>query len=177
MLSYDDVYEIGQLGKPHGVKGEISFRFSDDVFDRADADYLFVEVEGLLVPFFIEEYRFKGDTLALMKFCDIDSADAAKELNGCRVYFERSLVPDDEPLSWAEIIGYSIVDADTGLEVGRLQSVDDSTLNLLFEVESPDAGPLLLPAADDLIQEVDHGKREIRLTIPNGLLPQTDTEE
>ena len=50
MFNYDDLYEIGTLGKPHGVKGEIAFRFSDDVFDRADADYLFVEVDGLPVP-------------------------------------------------------------------------------------------------------------------------------
>ena len=86
MFNYDDLYEIGTLGKPHGVKGEIAFRFSDDVFDRADADYLFVEVDGLPVPFFIEEYRFKSDSLALMKFSGVDTADDAQELNGCRDY-------------------------------------------------------------------------------------------
>jgi len=172
MISYDDVYEIGVLGKPHGVKGEIAFRFDDDVFDRADADYLFIEVEGLLVPFFIEEYRFKGDTLALMKFCDIDSANDAQELNGCRVFFERALAPDDDTLSWAEIIGYSIIDDGTGKEVGRLQAVDESTINLLFEVEMPGVEePVLLPAAEELIQDVDHENRRIRLTIPDGLLP------
>ncbi|MFC2264720.1 MAG: 16S rRNA processing protein RimM, partial [Prevotella conceptionensis] len=30
----DNFYKIGKLGKPHGVKGEISFHFDDDIFDR-----------------------------------------------------------------------------------------------------------------------------------------------
>ena len=36
----DDVFKIGRLGKTHGVKGELSFHFTDDVFDRVDADYI-----------------------------------------------------------------------------------------------------------------------------------------
>ena len=178
MFNYDDLYEIGTLGKPHGVKGEIAFRFSDDVFDRADADYLFVEVDGLPVPFFIEEYRFKSDSLALMKFSGVDTADDAQELNGCSVLFERSQTPDDDLLSWAEIIGYTIIDASTDREVGRLLAVDDTPITLLFEVEVAGTDePVLLPAAEELIADVDRDRREIRLTIPDGLLPSNPTQE
>ena len=61
MKRREDVYKIGRLGKPHGVKGEISFNFDDDIFDREDADYIILDIDGILVPFFIEEYRFKND--------------------------------------------------------------------------------------------------------------------
>ena len=44
MITLNDVYRIGTLGKPHGVKGEIAFPFDDDVFDREDADYLFIQI-------------------------------------------------------------------------------------------------------------------------------------
>ena len=57
MIRQEEVFKIGKIGKPHGVKGEVAFRFSDDVFDRVDADYLILEVDGILVPFLIEEYR------------------------------------------------------------------------------------------------------------------------
>ena len=80
-----DAFRIGRIGKPHGVRGEVSMQFSDDVFDRTDADYVFLKVDGLLVPFFIEEYRFRSDETVLMKFCDIDDADHARELTGCEV--------------------------------------------------------------------------------------------
>ena len=68
MIKNEDVYRIGKLGKPHGVQGEISFLFTDDVFDRVEADYLLLSIDGILVPFFIEEYRFKSAENALVKF-------------------------------------------------------------------------------------------------------------
>ena len=82
MIKREEVYKIGVLGKPHGVKGEILFRFTDDVFDQCDADYLVLNMEGILVPFFMEEYRFRSDEVALMKFCDIDTEERARELTG-----------------------------------------------------------------------------------------------
>lgn len=111
MIRREEVYKIGKLGKPHGVKGEISFMFDDDVFDRVDADYLVLDVDGILVPFFIEEYRFRSDESALMKFEDIDTQDKARDLTGDEVYFPRSLSDGgDENVSWAEIFGFEVVD-------------------------------------------------------------------
>ena len=54
MIKEEDVYKIGRIGKPHGVSGEVTLRFSDDVFDRVDADYVVLLVDGILVPLFIE---------------------------------------------------------------------------------------------------------------------------
>ena len=56
MIEESSVYKIGVLTRTHGVRGEISFTFSDDVWDRADADYLVLLIDGILVPFFLEEY-------------------------------------------------------------------------------------------------------------------------
>ena len=104
MIREDEVYKIGKIGKPHGVKGEVSLMFSDDVFDRVDADYLVLMVDGILVPFFFEEYRFKSGETALVKFCDIDT------------------------------------------------------------------GEILIPAAEDFIISVEADKRQIRVSLPDGLL-------
>ena len=98
MIKQEEVYRIGRIGKTHGVKGELSFLFDDDVFDRVDCDYLVLDVDGILVPFFIEEYRFKSDSNAIVKFCDVDTQPRAAELTGCDVYFPRALADeDDEP--------------------------------------------------------------------------------
>ena len=51
----------------------------DDIFDRTDADYLVLELDNIMVPFFIEEYYFKTDTTALIKFEGIDTLERAKE--------------------------------------------------------------------------------------------------
>lgn len=171
MVNREDVFKIGRLGKPHGVKGEISFQFDDDVFDRVDADYLFVEIEGLLVPFFMEEYRFRSDDVALMTFEGIDTEDKASELTGCDVYFPRSLADSDDAtnVSKAEIIGYHVIDANTDKVVGTINAIDDSTVNLLFDVNTG-KDDVLIPANPELIKEIDRKARTITISIPEGLL-------
>ena len=82
MIKAEEVYRIGKIGKPHGVKGEVSLMFTDDVFDRVDADYLVLMIDGILVPFFFEEYRFKSGETALVKFIGIDTKEQAQELTG-----------------------------------------------------------------------------------------------
>jgi len=172
MIKPEDVFQIGRIGKPHGVKGEVSFHFTDDIFDRTDSDYLILEVDGILVPFFMDEYRFRSDETALISFCDIDSQEKARELTGCPVFFLRSEVPadDDEELTWAQIIGFSILNDATDEVVGTLESVDDSTINTLFEVRTPEGQNVLLPANEDLITDVNTSDRTISLIIPDGLL-------
>lgn len=121
MISSESVYKIGRIGKSHGVKGEVSFQFSDDIFDRVDAEYLILEIDGILVPFFMEEYRFRNDSICLVKFCDVDTQQQASELTGCNVYFPRELAEtDDEMPSLSELVGFCIVDAETKNVIGTI---------------------------------------------------------
>ena len=167
MIRREDVYRIGKLGKTHGVRGEISFLFDDDVFDRVDANYLILSIDDILVPFFIEEYRFKTDSNALMKFEGIDTQDRARELTGCEVYFPHELADSDEDtISWAAIVGFDITDADSNRTIGRIAAVDDSTINILFELEDG----RLIPASEDLITAIDQQARTITMRLPDGLL-------
>lgn len=176
MIRQEDVFKIGRLGKGHGVKGEITFQFSDDVFDRVDADYVVLSVEGILVPFYFEEYRFRSDEVALVKFCDIDTEEQARELTGCDVFFPHALADtdDDAPLTYAQLVGYTVLETPsssaTPAPVGTITAIDDQTLNVLFTVRRPDGTEVLLPASDDLITAVDREARTITMTIPEGLL-------
>ena len=170
MIKKETVYKIGKIGKPHGVDGEVSFHFDDDIFDRVNADYLILDIDGILVPFFLDEYRFKNDETALVRFTDIDSQERVRELTGCDVYFPREHVDTDgEELSWAAIVGFKVIDERTGKVVGEIHSVDDSTINTLFCLLTPDGTDLLIPASDDLIVEVDAEHQAITMNLPEGL--------
>jgi len=167
MIKEDEVYKIGRLGKTHGVRGEISFLFDDDVFDRMDADYLILRVDGILVPFFLEEYRFKSDANAIVKFDGIDTQERARELTGCDVFFPRSLAEgNDGDISWSILVGFDILEDDSGKIVGKIAAIDDATMNILFELEDG----RLIPASDDLITAIDQQARTIIMHIPEGLL-------
>ena len=151
MIRPEEVYRIGRLGKAHGIKGEVSLQFDDDIFDRVDADYLVLEIDGILVPFFMEEYRFRSDSVCLVKFCDVDTQQRAAELTGCDVYFPRALADEDEAPSLNSLVGFSIVDAADGKTVGHIAAIDDQTVNVLFELEDG----TLIPANDDLVTSID----------------------
>lgn len=167
MIKKEEVFKIGRLGKAHGVKGELSFMFDDDVFDRVDADYLVLDVDGILVPFFIEEYRFRSDSTALVKFEGVDTQERARELTNTDVYFPRSLAEsDDEQLSWSFFVGFTMIGATTGQSVGKIAAVDDTTMNILFELEDG----TLVPAAEELIEKVDQKKKQITIALPEGLI-------
>ena len=103
------------------------------------------------MPFFIEEYRFKTDSNALMKFDGIDTQERARELTGCNVYFPRTLADEDETnVSWAELVGYSLIDSNSGKAIGEIAAIDDSTINILFELTDGK----LIPASEELILEL-----------------------
>lgn len=77
MIKKEDVFKIGQFAKPHGIKGEIALVTNSDVFDDSDDPYIICEMDGILVPFFIEEYRYKTDTVILLKLKNVDDEKAA----------------------------------------------------------------------------------------------------
>jgi len=167
MIRQEEVYKIGRLGKAHGVKGEVSFQFDDDIFDQVDADYLVLDIDGILVPFFMEEYRFRNDSLALVKFCDVDTQQRASELTGCDVYFPRTLAEESEgQLSLSSLVGFDIVEASNSKVVGKIAAIDDTTQNILFELEDG----RLIPASDELITNIDTNRQQIIMQIPTGLL-------
>jgi 16S rRNA processing protein RimM len=167
MIKKEEVYKIGRIGKAHGVKGEVSFTFDDDVFDRVEAEYLILEVDGILVPFFMEEYRFRSDNTALVKFEDIDTQDRARELTNCDVYFLRSEADDEEEvLTYSFLVGFDIVDANTEKKIGTIAHVDESTINILFELEDG----TLIPASEELITDIDKDNKTITIALPEGIL-------
>lgn len=166
MIRKEDCYKIGRLGKAHGVKGEVSFHLTDDVFDRVESDYLIIEVDGILVPFFMEEYRFRSDSVALVKFCNIDTQQQAAELTNCDVWFPHALTPDDEEPTLASLVGFTLVSKSDRLPVGRIADIDDTTANLLFELENGQ----LVPANNELIEHIDIHNKEVIMNIPEGLM-------
>ena len=165
MIKKEEVFKIGIINKPHGVKGEVSFTFTDDIFDRVeDCDYLVLLLDGILVPFFIEEYRFRSDNVALVKFEGIDSTEKARTLTNVEVYYPVKFMDDQEEISsWNYFIGFRVEDIHHGC-LGTVVDVD-----VLFVIENGDE-EVLLPAHEEFILDIDRKKKILKVDIPDGLL-------
>lgn len=172
MIRREDVVQIGKITKAHGLKGEVNFVFSDDVWDRADCDYLICDIDGILVPFYIEEYRFRNDSTALVKFDDIDSVETAAFLIGCNVFTEKKYIDEidenDVPLSY--FIGYKVIEVSDGSIVGTITDIDDSTENWLFILQQENGKEAMIPAHEDFIVEIKQDEKVIVVDLPIGLI-------
>lgn len=169
MIKKEEVFKIGVINKPHGVKGEVSFTFTDDIFDRVDCEYLILLLDGILVPFFMEGYRFRSDNSALVKFEDIDTAEQARRFTNVEVYFPKKYMDEQEDVtSWNFFTGFRVEDVRHGY-LGEITNVDDSTLNVLFAIEK-DGEELLLPAHEEFILDIDRKRKVMKVDVPNGLI-------
>lgn len=177
MIRKEEVYKIGLFNKPHGIHGELQFTFTDDIFDRVEAEYIICMLDGILVPFFIEEYRFRSDTTALIKLEGIDTAERARMFTGIEVYFPKKLAEEDETgeLTWEYFIGCRVEDVAHGL-LGEVVEVDTSTINTLFVVKHR-GEELLIPAREEFIVDIDRDERLITMRLPEGLLSLDEAEE
>ena len=178
MIKKEEVYKIGLFNKPHGIHGELQFTFTDDIFDRVDCDYLICLLDGIFVPFFIEEYRFRSDSTALVKLEGIDTAERARMFTNVEDYFpvKHAEEAEDGELSWNFFVGFRMEDVRHG-ELGEVVEVDTTTVNTLFVVEQEDGEELLIPAQEEFIVEINQEKKLITVELPEGLLNLEDLEE
>lgn len=173
MIPRSELAHIGVLAKPHGIKGEISAHVDAGLIDiLEDAGYVFVDVDGLMVPFTLTSTRPKGAETMLLSLKGVDSQEMAAGFTGKDLWIENSFLPDDdeedqEGFYLDDLVGFTVMEQDR--EIGRIDDFDDSTDNLLFSVITPD-GRILIPATADFIEQVDTDRRTIYMNLPQGLL-------
>ena len=170
MIRQEDVYRIGRVVKSRGISGEVEISLVNDAFEHGGVNFLICCVEGILVPFYWEEYRFKNDLTAIFKFEGVDTDIAAKQLIGCEVYYPFLNLIDchDHVLSWAFFVGYKVYDVDKGY-IGNVLHVDESSANVLFTIQLPEGTEMLIPVHPDLICRIDNEKRLMEVKMPIGM--------
>ena len=101
----------------------------------------------------------------MIKFEGIDSLERAKEFANIDVYFPRdikdnSIDSEEETLSYTMLVGFQVND------IGKIAYIDNQTENIMFELEDG----TLIPASEELIEDIDVPNKQIKMTIPEGLL-------
>ncbi len=172
MIPAEQLIEIGRFGKPHGIKGEMSAVIPDTDIDPSDLSCVFVELDGLMVPFFIVSWRTKGAESVLLTFEGIDSQEKAALFTNKAIFAQPEDLPeterDAEGFFLDDLTGYTI--ESDGVRIGVISDFDDSTDNYLFIVTADDGSEILVPANPDLILEVDTDSETIYMNLPAGLI-------
>ena len=168
MIREDEVFLIGRITRTHGTRGELELNFTDTPFDNDEASYLVLELDGILVPFFFTEWRYKGNENALFTFEDIETEEKARRFVGARVYFPFSEMADGD--DDAELSSIKALTGFTVEGIGRITDVDDSSANILLIIATDEGSEILIPYNDDFLVDYDLRKRTLTLDLPEGLM-------
>ncbi|MBR5384519.1 MAG: PRC-barrel domain-containing protein [Bacteroidales bacterium] len=159
------MFAVAQVLKSNGTDGEllVSFRGTDPE-DINVKEPVFIEFDGLPVPFFIESLTPRGNNRALIRLTGIHNLKDAEEVTGRQISIEDDGSSEEE----TSIIGWTLLDG-TGRQVGTITDFEDIPGNTCLYVDTT-GGEVLLPFHEDLVIDINEETRTLTLTIPDGLL-------
>lgn len=170
-MQKQDCFYLGIIAKLHGFKGEVSlFLDVSNPSDYATLDAVFIEIDGSLIPFFVQNLKMKTKGFVAVKFEGIDSEKEAQRLLKKPVYLPEVFLQELDQTSFYdhEIIGYTVIDEVHG-NVGVVENVIDMAANPLLQLRK-DGVEVLIPIFEGLVQKVQRKKKELYVKAPEGLI-------
>lgn len=170
MLDLKDLLPVGVFTRTHGFQGELILRLEvREAEDIPEMEWVFVEIDGLPVPFFVRQIRDLQEDKMILLLDKITSESQAKELTGCRLFIPAGKHAGKKfrDTGFTEIKGYRVVDENLG-ELGIADEVIAVAGNPLLKVITGEK-ELLIPAHPDIILEISGKKKIIRIHAPEGL--------
>jgi 16S rRNA processing protein RimM len=170
-MQKEDCLLIGTIVKVHGIHGEVVLETTNpDIIENIE-ESAFLEIEGLLVPFFVEDWVATSNERFRIKFLWTDSESAAKKIVGCPVFIPLKGLKLNEVDFAAKpnlLIGFTASDSLHG-ELGKIIDIVDNPTNPLIVILKG-RKELLVPMHVDFIKEVQAHKKTIILNLPEGLI-------
>lgn len=166
-----DCFYLGKVAKKYSFKGEVLVYLDTDEPELyTELESVFVEINGHLVPFFIEKSSIHRGKFLRTQFEDMDSEEAADTIVGKDVYLPLTMLPELEgnKFYYHEIVGFDAIDQQLG-NFGTILRISDNGLQALFEVQKDDA-VILIPLIDEFIIEVNRENKSILFNTPDGLI-------
>ncbi len=171
MMDHKDCFFVGKIIKKFSFKGVLLVKLdTDEPEEYTKMESVFVDLNGTLVPFFIEELALHKTELLRVQFEDVYDEQTADSLIGCDLYLPLDFLPKltGNKFYYHEIIGFTVVDRQRG-NIGTIMSVNDQTAQALFEINCQ-GKEILIPIIDEFIDAVDRDNKTIVVHTPDGLL-------
>ncbi len=175
MIREEDLIAVGRIAKTHGVNGEMVITFSRDIPEWDDVRCIFLMMDSLTVPFFVTNSRPKSSESDLITLEGVESEKDAALLTGKTVYLTTDDLGNENEPDFSEgfyvddLVGFR-VRTDDGRLSGKIVSLESSTANFLFIIETDSGEEVLVPAAGEFIAGVNPEKKLVTLSLPDGLL-------
>jgi 16S rRNA processing protein RimM len=166
---------LGRIVGAHGLRGGLRVRFfGDDATNLArvpEVELAAAADGGGSLRFDVAGIQPGRAGEVTLKLAGVPSREAAEELRGRLVLADPkhlARLPHGEHY-WYELLGCEVVGR-AGEPVGRVVEIWESAAHDLLVVETQGGRRVLLPAAADLVLEIDSARRRIVVELLPGLL-------
>jgi len=186
MSSASDVVLVARIGKPHGLRGEVTVQVhTDDPQSRFVPGAVFdtEAAPGTGVPrrLTLATAR-KHREIWLLGFAEIPDRTGAESLRGTRLLLDLGAAADDEDAEdteegWYEhdLVGLRVEDP-AGSVLGEVTGLVTGAAQDLLEVRLADGREALVPFVEAIVPEVDPDAGRVVVDAPPGLF-DLDTAE
>ena len=157
--------EAGQIVNTHGIQGEVKIvPWCDSPEFLCGFDTLYIDGAPVKVR---AARAHKGNVLARLE--GVDDVNAAMRLKGKRVSIDRTGVelPDGRHFI-ADLIGLTVIDDDTGAELGAIADVLTPPAHEVYVVRGG-GKEYMIPAVDEFVKEIDVDGGFIRVKLIEGM--------
>jgi 16S rRNA processing protein RimM len=167
-------HTIGEILKPYQSKGEliavIDVNFIDDV---ENSKAIFIEIDGLPVPFFVEAIEFDKD-LSYVKFEEFSNPEDIKKYNGKKLKLRQIDINWENKnttlsKSNQNLDGFSIIDIETNEKL-IIKKIEEFPQQLMATAVDKDKVIKFIPLVEAFIDKIDIQNKTIYMILPIGLL-------
>jgi 16S rRNA processing protein RimM len=165
---------VGQLRRPHGVRGEILMSVWTEYPERiVPGASLYVGESH--TPVHVRSVRWHRDDM-LIAFEGYLTCEAVGLFrNQILMVRTADLPPLDEGEYYLhQLIGMVVIDDQAGTTLGVITEILETGANDVYIVRNESGSEILLPAIDPVILDIDPGKRVVRVHILPGLLSENE---
>lgn len=162
--------EIGKIVNIHGLRGDVKVMpWCDDPELLCEFDRLFIDRDKKEIG--VEDARVFKNTV-IMRFAGCSTAEDAEKLRNKILYMHRDDLELEEGVYFIQdLIGLSVVDADSGMVYGTLKDVSQTGANDVYEVfDEENKKTYWIPAIPDVVIETDIDGGVMKIRPLEGLL-------
>jgi len=165
-----DLFEIGRVLKPRGLKGQMrcfSFLSSHGIANSLTEVY-FQTDKGISEGYFLQNIIFSGK-IFFLSVAGIDSSEVASKMSGADILANSIYLHplENDEYYWRDIIGLDVL-TETGQLLGKIESIFPTGSNDVYVCRNRQR-EILIPAINDVITKVDLVKRQMLVKLLDGL--------
>lgn len=172
-MTKEDFILLGNTYKIHGFKGEINI-YNEKLItlDFSRLKYLLIDIDTILVPYFIENIKNPKKEIIRVKFENIANEEDARKLLKRSVYIPLEDLPNESSNQTVDelIIGYEVIDSKLGY-LGEISYINSKTTQkLIFIYNKKSNTEFCVPWNDKFILDINHNDKNVGVKIPRDII-------